>query len=190
MNTLFSNTAVAFDRLNNQQLKRANYLFSFMSSQFLCRLGINMARLSMWAHMPVKWLLRNTIFQQFCGGETLEEAALLAENIGRYGVSTILDYGVEGKEQEKIFDATVNEFANAIKAAAAHKEIPFISLKVTGFARFELLQKVSDSGQPGTIEIEEWSRVFSRINQICKTAAVNNVMVLIDAEENMDIECM
>ncbi len=76
-----------------------------------------------------------------CGGETMQEAAETAVRIGQFGVSTILDYSIEGKEDEHEFDHAVSEFIKAIEYAASQKNIPFISLKVTGFARFALLEK-------------------------------------------------
>jgi proline dehydrogenase len=104
--------------------------------------------------------------------------------LARYGVGTILDYGVEGKESEEEFDRAVPEFIKAIKYAAKNKSIPFISMKVTGFARFALLEKVHARVILNEDEIAEWKRIFERIDFICKAACDNGIMVLIDAEES------
>ncbi len=183
MENIFSDTEVAFRHCSDRQLKRAEYLFSFMSSPMLTKLGIKCIDLALSMHLPVRWALRNTIFRQFCGGETLSETAIRAQHLWGYGVGTILDYGVECKENEAAFEAAVPEFIRAIEFAVLRKDTPFISLKVTGFARFALLEKISAGSALTASEKEEWQRVYDRISNICTTAAKNNVMVLIDAEE-------
>jgi proline dehydrogenase len=184
----FDNTEIAFRYRTNKELKKAHFLFSFMASPMLTKLGIGAAQLSMKWHLPVKGLLKSTIFSQFCGGETLEETAATSDNISKYNVDTILDYGVEGKESDAEFDKAVPEFVKAVKYAASQKHIPFISLKVTGFARFGLLEKMNAKQTLTIEETAEWSRVTKRIDEICGAAAERNVMVLIDAEETWIIE--
>lgn len=139
-----------------------------------------------WAiswNLPVKGLIKSTIYKQFCGGETMEEAAVVANTLAQYKVGVIMDYGVEGKEGEEEFDKAVPEFVKAVKYAASQKNIPFISLKVTGFSRFSLLEKLHAGSPLSDSEKAEWDRVYNRIDTICKTAFDNNIMVLIDAEE-------
>jgi len=143
-----------------------------------------MTKLALALHLPVKGIIKSTLFDHFCGGETMEEAAQTAAMLGKYGIGTILDYGVEGKESENDFDNAVPEFIKAIKYAATSKYIPFISLKVTGFAYFALLEKVHTGEKLTDDETAAWQRVYSRIDQVCKAAADNNIMVLVDAEES------
>ncbi len=183
MSHTFDNTAVAFSYKNNSELKRANFLFSFMASRALTITGIKLVQLSLALQLPVRWLLKNTIFKQFCGGETLEETAGLTRKLGQFNVGTIPDYGIEGKDEEATFDNAVPEFVKAIEFAATHKNVPFISLKITGFARFSLLEKIHAGAALNTQEKDEWERVFKRIDTICWHAAESNVMVLVDAEE-------
>ncbi len=179
----FDNTEVAFKSKGNNELKRANFLFSFMSSAVLTKIGIKLVQLSLFAHLPVKWLLKETIFRQFCGGETLGETEELTKRLGQYNVGTILDYGIEGKDDEATFDSAVPEFQKAIRFAASHPHVPFISLKITGFSRCALLEKLHDGIILTATEQNEWQRVFDRIDAICGCAAQHKVMVLVDAEE-------
>jgi proline dehydrogenase len=180
----FDNTQIAFEYRSNKELKRARFLFSSMGSPTLTRIGMKLTSFAIAWRLPVKGLIRHTLFDQFCGGETMDEAAHTASVIGKYGVGTILDYGVEGKESEEDFDKAVPEFVKAIKYAAGNKNIPFISLKVTGFAYFALLEKIHSGAALTDAEKEAWQRVCNRIDQICKAAAQSNIMVLIDAEES------
>ena len=165
-------------------MKRARFLFSSMGSPALTSIGMKLTQIAISWNLPVKGLIRHTLFDQFCGGETMDEAAATAAVIGKYGVSTILDYGVEGKESEEDFDNAVPEFIKAIKYAASGKNIPFISIKITGFAHFALLEKIHAETQLNADETAAWKRVFERIDRICSAAADNNIMVLVDAEES------
>jgi proline dehydrogenase len=188
MDRKFDNTEIAFKYKSDNDLKRAQFLFSFMSSPLLTKIGIQAVTASMALHLPIKPILKSTIFKQFCGGETLTETTTASDNISKYNVDTILDYGVEGKESDQEFDNAVPEFINAIRYAASQKHIPFISLKITGFARFALLEKIH-AGLPLTAaDGDEWKRVYKRIDDICKAAYDNHIMVLIDAEETWIIE--
>ena len=180
----FDNTEIAFQYRSDKELKHARFLFSSMGSPALTNIGIKMTKLALALHLPVKGIIKSTLFDHFCGGETMEEAAQTAAMLGKYGIGTILDYGVEGKESENDFDNAVPEFIKAIKYAATSKYIPFISLKVTGFAYFALLEKVHTGEKLTDDETAAWQRVYSRIDQVCKAAADNNIMVLVDAEES------
>jgi len=183
MSANFNDTETAFKYRTNDELKRAHFLFSFMASPPLTQVATKGINLAMSLHLPIKWVLKNTIFKQFCGGETLPEAAASAAEIGKYNVDTILDYGVEGKELEGEFDRSVPEYIKAVKYAATQQHTPFISLKITGFARFELMRKISAAEELDTYEEAEWKRATKRIEDICRAAAENNIRVSIDAEE-------
>ena len=195
----FDNTEFAFEYKTDSQLRRARLLFSLMARPWLVKLGTRLAPWSIRAGLPVKGLIRNTIFKQFVGGETLKQTASVASNLGKYHVQVILDYGVEGKEGEENFDHACEEFIRVIQYASTQENIPFMSVKVTGIARFALLEKLDTMmhQNPGTlmkkylkaiddldaVEREEWHRVRHRMMRICETAAASNVGVLIDAEE-------
>lgn len=179
----FDNTEIAFRYRSNKDLKQAHFLFSSMGSPTITSLGMWATKWAISWNLPVKGLIKSTIYKQFCGGETMEEAAVVANTLAQYKVGVIMDYGVEGKEGEEEFDKAVPEFVKAVKYAASQKNIPFISLKVTGFSRFSLLEKLHAGSPLSDSEKAEWNRVYNRIDTICKTAFDNNIMVLIDAEE-------
>lgn len=180
----FENTEIAFKYRSDKDLKLARFLFSSMGSPTLTSVGMKLTKFAISWNLPVKGLIRTTLFDQFCGGETMEEAAKTATMLSKYGVGTILDYGVEGKESENDFDHAVPEFVKAIKFAASQKNIPFISIKITGFAYFALLEKIHAGETLTQGEQDAWKRVYDRIDWICKAAAEHNIMVLVDAEES------
>lgn len=192
----FDNTEYAFAYKSDKELRQARLLFSTMGYGWLVKLG---TRITPWAinlGLPVGWAVRNTIFKQFVGGETLEETARVADKLEEFHVQVILDYGVEGKEGEENFDHACEEFIRVINYAATQHNIPFMSIKVTGFARFGLLEKLHQAakesetlqGKVATAalseeEREEWDRVVKRMEKIVAAAAGCNIGVLVDAEE-------
>lgn len=180
----FDNTEIAFRYRNNKELKRARFLFSSMSSPVLTKIGTTFTKLAISWHLPIKGIIKNTIYKQFCGGETIEETVATAKILEPYNVGIALDYGVEGKEGEDEFDRAVPQFIKTIEYAATQHNIPFIPIKITGFARFALLEKLHAGGVLSNTEIGEWQRVEKRISAICAAAAAKDLMILIDAEES------
>lgn len=195
----FDNTEFAFEYKSDKQLKKARFLFSLMGKPWVVKLGTRLTPWAIKSGLPVKGIIRDTIFAQFVGGETLEETTKVSETLGKYNVQVILDYGVEGKEGEQNFDHASDEFVRVINYAGHEPNVPFMSVKVTGFARFGLLEKLDKNmgAVQGTLmkrflkvveelnseEKEEWHRVRHRMMKICETAAKNNVGVFVDAEE-------
>ncbi|MFM6925557.1 MAG: proline dehydrogenase family protein [Ferruginibacter sp.] len=196
----FENTEYAFAYKSDAELKKANFLFGFMGKPWLVNTALKLTPLAIKWHLPfTKTLIRKTIFKQFVGGETLEETAKVADKLETYNVQVILDYGVEGKEGEANFEHARDEFRRVIDYAATQDNIPFMSIKVTGFARFSLLEKLDTAmhSASGTLmkrylhavemlpdaEREEWHKVRLRMQQLCEVADKKNIGILIDAEE-------
>lgn len=198
-NISFDNTEIAFAHKTDKELKQSHWLFSLMARPWLVKWGTKLAPWSMRIGMPVKGLIRNTIGRQFIGGESLEETIPVERKMAQYNVKAILDYGVEGKEGEANYDQACDEFIRVINFAASQPSVPFMSVKVTGLARFALLEKLdtlmhTSSGtlleryeaalqQLPTEEKLEWQKVNQRMRWICDAAAKANVGFLVDAEE-------
>ncbi len=197
----FDNTEYAFAYKKDAELKKANFLFSSMGKPWLINLGLKVTPIAIKWQLPfTKTAIRKTIFQQFVGGETLDETAMVAKRLNGYNVAVILDYGVEGGDDgEYGFDHSTKEFIRVINYAATQPNIPFMSIKVTGFSRFALLEKIDAmmGAAAGTLmkrylksidqltenEKEEWHRVRVRMLRICEAAAEKKTGVLVDAEE-------
>jgi proline dehydrogenase len=196
----FDNTEIAFAPKSTKELKDGHWLFSMMGKPWLVQLGTRVTPWAINTGLPVKGLIRKTIFRQFVGGETLEETIPVAKKLGEYGVQVILDYGVEGKEGEESYDGARDEFIRVIQFAATQPNVPFMSIKVTGLARFSLLEKIDElmerSGGSSLIdkyqkallqlsaeENNEWHRVYDRIKKICDVAKEAGIGFLVDAEE-------
>jgi len=199
-NISFENTEYAFAAKSNAELNQARFLFGIMGKSWLVNAALKITPLAIKWHIPfTKTLIRKTIFKQFVGGETLEQTTQVAGKLEKYNVQVILDYGVEGKEGEANFEHARDEFKKVIDYASTQANIPFMSVKVTGFARFSLLEKLDATMKtlPGSLmkrylgavetlsdhEKEEWHQVRFRMQQLCEAGNKKNIGVLIDAEE-------
>lgn len=178
----FDNTENAFKAKSNGDLNRSYWLFKMVGNPSMVKFGAKMAPIGL--AIGFKGLIKNTIFKQFVGGETISECDKTIAELGKYNIGTILDYSVEGKESESDFDACCKETIETIHKAKNDKFIPFCVFKVTGLARFALLEKVSANENLTDAENEEYDRVKLRVHTICKEAHAGNQPLFIDAEES------
>lgn len=181
----FSNTEIAFSHLSNTELRRTAWLFNMMSKPFLVKHG---SRLALWAvenNLPLaERLVKSTVFRQFCGGTTLLDSQPAIEHLWKFNTLTVLDYGAEAKETELDFNHTMNENIRAIDYAARSKSIPVVSTKITGLARFGLLERIQNAAQLTREELAEYRNALKRLDAICYTAADRGISIFIDAEES------
>ena len=186
MNTdlIFDDTEIAFSLKTDSQLERAYFLFKMISIEPLVRIGTAATNFAIKAHLPIEGLIRSTVFDHFCGGVNEEDCLPVIDNMYQKGVSSVLDYSVEGKESEKDFDSARDKILKIIEFAKAIDAIPIAVFKPSGFGRFNLYKKISSGETLSKNEHEEWARVLERFDAVCKKAKANDVAVLIDAEES------
>lgn len=178
----FENTENAFKAKTNSELNKSYWLFKLISNPLLVKSGATFGPLAL--SLGFKGLLKSTIFKQFVGGENINDCSETIKELAKYNIGTILDYSVEGKESEQDFDHCLQETLATIAKAKGDKAIPFCVFKVTGLARFDLLQKVSAKQSLSATEQSEWERVKNRVNLICGSAHQNDQSIFIDAEES------
>lgn len=193
----FSNTPIAFSSQSDKDLQRAYWLFRLISNPVLVSAGKVLTNIALAVHLPVKWIIKPTIFRQFCGGETVQESRKKMDELARFNIKSVLDYSVEGKESENDFDTCAEEMISIIHEAKQNKNIGFAVFKPSGVGRFSLWEKASASPlhpSPAGGELEkisltqpekkEFDRIRERCNRICKAAYECGVPVFVDAEES------
>ena len=181
----FNDTKVAFKIKSNTDLKRAYWLFRIIGSPAVVKIGKFLMIVALKLRLPVNFIVKRTIFKQFCGGETISECNKTIQELGTHQIGTILDYSVEGKMREDDFDQTAKIIIQTIEKAASEKSIPFAVFKITGISKFSLLEKASEKKEPLTsLEEKRLNQVKYRINEICCKAKQMGVPVFIDAEES------
>jgi proline dehydrogenase len=179
----FENTAVAFKYKSNTALRKANFIFSLVNHPWISSMATSFVKLALKMRLPVESIIRKTVFDHFCGGESIENSEVVIEQLAKYNVHTILDFSVEGENSEAGFDKTLQETLRTVERAQNSPHIPFSVFKVTGLASFELLEKVQKKESLTDEEQKAFERVRFRIHRICEKGYMNNVPILIDAEE-------
>lgn len=189
----FDNTEIAFRSKNKQDLQRAYWLFKIIGAPSIVKIGKLLTPLALRLKLPIKGVIKKTIFKQFCGGESIQECDHTIEQLAAFGIGTILDYSVEGKTQEDDFEKTTQIIIETIEKSATDKHIPFAVFKITGIAQHHLLELVS-SQLRATRKSENFreftpseragiSAIMERIDRICAAAARHQTRLFIDAEE-------
>ncbi|MBC5839361.1 proline dehydrogenase family protein [Flavobacterium muglaense] len=184
MDKIFNNTQVAFSLKSDTELDRAYFLFKMIANQPLVRIGTAVTNFALKANLPVEGLIRATVFDHFCGGVNEEDCLSVVDKMYTKGVSSVLDYSVEGKEEEDQFDAALKMTLKTIEFAKERMAIPFAVFKPTGLGRFELYEKVGNKEAFTADEQAEWNRVLARFDLVCQEGHKKDVALLIDGEES------
>ncbi|TAF34689.1 MAG: proline dehydrogenase [Cytophagales bacterium] len=179
----FDDLATTFSARSDAELNKMYVLFATMNNSSLVEVGTSLLKFAFKINFPVKTMVKNTVFEHFCGGENVEDCEKTIKKLSQFNVGTILDYSVEGEKSEKGFDETEKEILRTVSRAKNSQTIPFCVFKVTGIGNFDLLEAVSAQKGLTTEQNEAWGRVIKRADNICKASFEANVRVFIDAEE-------
>ena len=184
MGNIFENTESAFSLKSDSELERAYFLFRMIANEPLVRIGTAMTNFAIKANLPVDGLIRATVFDHFCGGVNEEDCLPVVDRMFCKGVCSVLDYSVEGKDDEEHFDGALEKTLKLLEFVKEKDAIPFAVFKPTGFGRFALYQKVGEKQDLTLEERSEWDRIEQRFDIVCSKAEAMGVSLLIDAEES------
>jgi len=175
---------VAFALKSDSELERAYFLFRLIKSEPLVKIGTAVTKFALKSSLPVEGLIRSTVFDHFCGGVTEEDCMPTVDKMYTKNVHAVLDYSIEGKENEMQFDHAMDKTLELINFVKEKDALPFAVFKPTGFGRFALYQKVSENKKLTPSEKEEWDRVIARYEVVAKASFEKDIPLLIDAEES------
>mgnify|MGYP006294057807 CR=1 FL=1 len=179
----FDNTKIAFQSKSNKDLQKAYFLFNTIKYPWLVKTGKLMVQAALALRLPIKWIVKPTIYAHFCGGETISECTPVVKNMARYHVKSILDYSVEGKENDADIQAALEETLHAIHNASENPDIPFAVFKPTAFGKSHVLEKASTKNELTSDEQTELNKFRERIEKLSKTAYDLDTPIMIDAED-------
>ena len=180
----FEDTSIAFSAKSDDALKKMHFLFRVMNYPRVVNLGTNFLKIALNLGLPVKSIIKRTIFEQFCGGENIQDCREKSLELNKYNIGTVLDYSVEGTENESDFDRTASEILNTVEKAGIEPKNPYVVFKVSGIGSNLLLEKIQLAQELSKEEEQAWARLVDRVNNICRSACERNIRVLIDAEES------
>ena len=180
---IFDDTQVAFKMKKNFHLYNAIFLFNIITRKLLVTVFTNLTLLMLKMKLPVKWILKRTIYKHFCGGVDLIECQEIISGMHSMNVHSILDYSVEGQKNELSFDNSCKKKIDIINSVSKSDAIPFAVFKPSSIGRYDLFKLISSEKNLSIDEEEEWLRVVSRFHKICNHAMKMKIKILIDAEE-------
>ncbi|MGL1888366.1 MAG: proline dehydrogenase family protein [Reichenbachiella sp.] len=180
----FDDTKVAFGDRSNVDLRRMYFLFSTMNRPWVAKVGIVMMQMAFAIHLPIKLLIKKTIFNHFCGGESLQDSKTTVDKLGASRIHTILDYSVEGEHDEATFDFNKSEIIRSLELAKGSSDIPSGVMKLTGFTAFDLLLKKQSGLEFSIEEAQRWKNFLARVDEVCAMAVSLDKMLFIDGEES------
>lgn len=179
-----SNTETAFANKSNKELKKANFVFSVIAKPWLNNIGTKLTMFALTLRLPVKGIIKSTVFNHFCGGENVEDCKPKIKELYEYKIGTILDYSVEGEQDEDAYENCLKELLEGLKLAEKEAAIPFCVVKLTGLIPFDILAKLDSDKDLTPKEKEAYTRGKNRVHQIASAAKVANTPFMIDAEES------
>lgn len=179
----FDDTAVAFSSKSDKELKKMYLLFASMNNNLLTSFGTSALKFGLKLNLPIKGLIKKTVFEHFCGGESIKDSEKTIQELAAYNIGTILDYSVEGENSEEGFEKTASEIIKTIEKAKNSPSIPFCVFKMTGVASWSILEKAQEKTLLKEESIE-YDKAIERINTICKKAFDCKVRIFIDGEES------
>jgi proline dehydrogenase len=183
-NIHFDDTEVAFSYKSDKELRKANFIFSLVNNPVMSGIATGLAKLGLALHLPVKGLIKATVFEHFCGGETIAQSEQTIRTLGRFHVGTILDFSAEGAKNEEGFDKTTEEILKTLDKARGNPDIPFTVFKSTGLVSMDLLTKVQAKDALTEEEKIAFQHFHDRVEKICSRAHQYDVPVMIDAEDS------
>lgn len=183
-NISFDNLEVAFASKSDDELRKVYLVFALLNNKFISNLGISLTNISFKLGLPIKGLMKQTMFGHFCGGETIAETIEACKELEKFGIESILDLSVEGKGDEESFDKTTEEIYQTMVESAKTDYMPFGVFKVTGLGDYHIMEKIQSGEKLNVEESNAFERTKSRVDRLCKTAHDLGLKILIDAEES------
>ncbi len=180
----FEDTATAFAHKTDKELKLSYFLFATMNHPWMVKLGTTATSYALKFRLPIKGLVKKTLFHQFCGGESVGDSEPTMRKLAEGKVKTILDYSVEGETSEASYDSTMTEAMRISEYAAQHESIPFCVIKLSGIGSTRIMKKMQAGEKLALHEQLAHDKMIRRIEKIVSHAAKNNVKFMIDAEES------
>ena len=181
---LLDNTKNGFTLKSNFELRKAYFLFKIISNKTLTNLGKLALEVSLKLKLPILFIVKGTVFEQFCSGETLDESFDTVKKLNNKNVKSYLHYSVEGLENEDSYDLSLNEVLSSIEFVAEKPILDFTVFKPTAIASTQILKKVSSNESLDEKEKILFDKSLDRFDKICLLAHKKDVKVLVDAEES------
>tara|TARA_Y100000389_G_C17440354_1_gene508189 strand:+ start:373 stop:1581 length:1209 start_codon:yes stop_codon:yes gene_type:complete len=186
-NISLSNTKNAYNLLDNKQLLRQHQLYKLFN-MFSKNETIGQKAITTFMDVkpPIIYpKMREILFNQFCGGESLEEMTPLVKKLMKKDVMPLFNYGVEYSTKEEDLDNCRDEMFNMINYLYKNKKDDkkgHSIIRVTGVMSHKRLEMFQNKSTFTHNEAELWEKDKKRLQDVCELAVSKKVKLLFDAE--------
>lgn len=184
MNSILSNTQTAFKYKTDANLKQTFFVFWLLKFPLLVKLLTGGAKLILKYNLPLKFLIKHTIFKVFCAGENLNDALHTIDELEKYKVKSVLDYVSENESNAEGYKLNAKRIINNINTISKSNPGNYVSIKITGLEDLDLLKAVNDyQNIRNKTYSDRLEILIQTIDEICSAAYESDVIVFFDAEE-------
>lgn len=179
-----NNVENAFSYKSDKELRNTLFIFKLIQKPKLVKILTKTANLILNYKLPLKFVLKNTVFKVFCAGQNRREASETMAKLKSYGVNTVLDYVAEGDNTNESFIKNLNTILKNIDFVSSQSNDSFVGVKLSGLEDVEFIKQVElNNGKFDELTKLRMHLLIERVDQICSLANEKNVKVYFDAEE-------
>jgi proline dehydrogenase len=179
----FQDVSNNFSDISDFELFKRRVIFTLINHKMLTKIGSFLLKNALRLHLPIKYLVKNNIYQLFCGGENLNEVNKSVANFEKHGIGVILDYGAERSNSRKETDLAYKKILETIEYASQSTKSILVDFKVSSLIYPALLEKKSKTGL-NEEEQHLYTELKNRVLYITQKCRMKNLKVMIDAEES------
>ena len=182
----FTDTSLTFRHLTDGRLRGTRRLFRLMGLPWLTRLMGSLGVRAVNYHLPgASWMVKNTLYKQFVGGASLEEAQRSIATLAGRRVSSILDFGAEGKDTEAGMQQALEESLRATAFASTTQAVIGSVVKLSSLFPAAVLERYNGRTIDfSAIDDPELAQGIARLDRICAIGRERGCEVYLDAEES------
>ena len=181
---IFENTEIAFKLRNDRELRKAVMLLRLMSYPAVVRLSGILANLAIRLGIPVRWIVKPTVFSLFCGGESLVESQKVVDRLAKHKVRSLLDYAAEDQQTDEKIESAIREIIATMDYAVKNPAVPFTVFKPTALAPVHILSQTGLQTEEGKLSCPGTEKFSKNFRTLCQSACKRGIPVMIDAEES------
>lgn len=179
----FQDVSNNFSDISDFELFKRRLIFTLINQKMLTKIGSFLLKNALRLHLPIKYLIKNNIYQLFCGGESLSEVNKSVASFEKHGIGVILDYGAERSNSRKEADLAYKKILETIEYASQSNKSILVDFKISSLIYPVLLEKKSNTGL-NEEEQHLYAELKNRVLYIIQQCRMKNLKVMIDAEES------
>ncbi|MDR0217729.1 MAG: proline dehydrogenase family protein [Enterobacteriaceae bacterium] len=181
---------------NDKKFTDERYLYSrYSASTLVLKFFVTLLLTNNVTKLISLWIIRFTLNKYnkffigflngiYFGGENIYEAKKHVDFLSKNNIYSVLDYAVEGENDEVFFNNAVASTLNLIDLASKECTIPYVVIKPSSLGDIHLYEKKVRGTHFSEENVNSWCRLIERYKKIFSYAELKTVRIMIDAEQS------